>query len=56
MSNASQYYKHQAGKPGSKVAKKARAGTLTMQHPGGLVSEAFRDKAKDRHRAAKFNK
>lgn len=37
-------------KPGDKLRKRAAAGALTLRNPGGLVSETFREKARDRNR------
>ena len=49
MSDTSKYYEHVQRKPGAKIAKRVRAGTLTMNHPGGVVSMAFREKAQRRN-------
>jgi len=49
------YHRHSVnhnkpGRPGDKLRKKVAKGHLTMCHPGGLVSETFRDKQKERHK------
>lgn len=54
------YHHHQASqsrdfpvrrpRPGDKLRRQAANGTLTMSNPGGIVSEAFREKARQRNR------
>lgn len=41
---------------GRKLAKKAKKGHLTMAHPGGIVSEALREMAKNKWLAKQANK